>query len=509
MSKNDPTPEQLSIQELSPDDYQRALNDYREYVGSSVEAIFAPGFSRGIIDEVDMETLKKYFSNPDEHQKAIEDLAQYYYTTSSEVHQLFELVESLPTLNYKLDTFDKSKSFDSHVGKINKSLYKIKHKKLTRDILKQEITAGTLIGIWLGNENPYPLIFDNLRYVFPAYRSNGEWVVNIDMNYFAEMKDEDREIQLNNLSPHVTVAQYQKFKDDPTNNKYVSLPQDRTFVLRTHTLKRNQNLGNSWVTTGLYDVQHKKKLKDVERSIANKIINAVAVLTVGSDKNNGDYSNLKLPSPIKRKIHGGVKAALEKKEKDGVTVVTIPDFASIEFPDVKADGLDGKKFEHVNNDIKAAYGLSGSTMTGDGGNFSSSTINLDYLYRRIGILLEDVEQEVYGKFINIILPKGQKDNYFLVYDKQAPLTQKEKMDYLVKLNDKGWSTKHLVDNIDGINWEQYLEQTLYETDVLELQSKIQPYQSSSTMSNKGEAGRPVVTEPASEGTEKTKTNGGL
>ena len=95
-------------------------------------------------------------------------------------------------------------------------------------------------------------------------------------------------------------------------------------------------------------------------------------------------------------------------------------------------------------------------MTGDGGNFSSSTINLDYLYRRIGILLEDVEQEVYGKFINIILPKGQKDNYFLVYDKQAPLTEKEKMDYLVKLNDKGWSTKHLVDNIDGINWGNIL-----------------------------------------------------
>lgn len=74
-------------------------------------------------------------------------------------------------------------------------------------------------------------------------------------------------------------------------------------------------MGTSWVTPGLYDVLHKKKLKDVERSIANKIINAVAVLTIGTDKGNGEYTNMKLPKAVKQKIHGGVKTALEKNQK--------------------------------------------------------------------------------------------------------------------------------------------------------------------------------------------------
>lgn len=264
-------------------------------------------------------------------------------------------------------------------------------------------------------------------------------------------------------------------------------------------------MGTSWVTSGLYDVLHKKKLKDVERSIANKIINAVAVLTIGSKDNNGEYSNLKLNKGIKKKIHSGVKTALEKNEQNGVSVVAIPDFASLDFPDVKSDGLDGKKFEHINGDIQSAYGLSGSVLNGSGGNFASARLNLDTLYKRIGVLLEDVEQEVIQKLINFILPNNMKDNYYLEFDKEAPLTLKEKIDILSKLNDKGWSIKHVIDHIAGVSWESYLEQTLHETDVLKLQEKIKPYKTSHTMSE-DDAGRPVNDNSDNDNTIKSKTS---
>ncbi|MNG01404.1 hypothetical protein D3C84_843820 [compost metagenome] len=145
-------------------------------------------------------------------------------------------------------------------------------------------------------------------------------------------------------------------------------------------------------------------------------------------------------------------------------------------------------------------------MNGSGSNFAGAKINLETLYRRIGVMLEDIEQEVYQKLLNLILPASQKDNFYIRYNKEAPLTLKEKIDVLTKLNDKGWSVKHLVDMIDDINWEAYLEQTLHETDVLKLQEKIKPYLSSHTTSGDS-TGRPSTDNP-SDNTVKSQTTDG-
>ncbi|MED7755545.1 hypothetical protein N4Q45_18880 [Bacillus licheniformis] len=494
--------------DIESEEYKKLLNDYSTYVSTFASGFVSNLFSQGIISEVDAKQLKEYFSDPDEFQEEIEDLAQYFYISTAEIHQLFELIEALPTLNYKIDSFTKSKSSDKHISLLNKSLHRVKHKRLTRDLLKQTAAAGTLVGIWLGDDkSPYPFVFDSVKYVFPAFRRNGDWVCLIDMEYFTNIKEDYRKELLNSFSPFIKNSDYENFLQDREKYRYKELPQERTFPLRTGTLKRNQGLGTSWVTPGLYDVLHKKKLKDVERAIANKIINAVAVLTIGTDKGKGEYTNLKLPKAVKQKVHSGVKTALEKNNKDGVTVVSIPDFASLAFPDVKADGLDGTKFDHINSDIQSAYGLSGSLLNGEGGNYATSSLNLDTFYKRIGVLMEEVEQEVYQKLFNLILPAGQKDNYYMNYDKDKPLTLKEKMDILIKLNDKGWSIKHVIDNIAGVSWESYLEQTLYETDDLNLQDKIKPYQTSYTYTGNA-AGHPVVDESTNENTIKSATSNG-
>lgn len=497
--------------DMESEEYQRILSDYKHQSSVFAEGYVTNLFSNGIINEVDAETLKEYYANPDQYSKEIEDLAQYYYISSGEVHQLFELIEALPTLNYRLDSLEKTKRDDKFIGIINKALHKNKHKRLTRDLLKQVATSGTLVGIWLGDrKKPYPLIFDDPNFVSPKVRKYGEWLCTLDLEYLKNMTESNRQNYIDNLSPHVTAEHYQRFIKNGANDQFVELPQDRTFVLRTGTLKRNQGKGTSWVTPGLFDVLHKKKLKDVERSIANKIINAVAVLKIGHIGNEkyNEYSNLKLPKGVKQKVHSGVKGALSANNKNGVTVVTIPDFAELEFPEIKTDGLDGKKFEHINSDIQTAYGLSGSILNGDGSNYASAKLNLDTVYKRIGVLLEDIEQEVYQKLLNLILPDNQADNFYMVYDKETPLTLKEKMDVLTKLHDKGWSIKHLVDILPGISWESYLEQTLYETEVLKLQEKVKPYQSSFTLTSDDVGGAPVVDNPDNENTIKSKTTDG-
>ena len=69
--------------------------------------------------------------------------------------QLYDLAEVLPTLNYKIISED-IESEDIHTKNtslIKRAMKKTKHKQLSRDILTQTITAGTLCGIWVGEQS--------------------------------------------------------------------------------------------------------------------------------------------------------------------------------------------------------------------------------------------------------------------------------------------------------------------------------------------------------------------
>lgn len=458
------------------------------------EGFISNMFGDGIIKEVSAEKLLLYLSEPDNYIRELENLSHYYYITSGEVFQLFDLTRVLPSLNHKITVLNKDIDYEDYLNICNRALKKVKHKQLTRDIISQVISAGTLTGIWLGGrDKPYLHLFERPDKVFPAYRLNGDWVIQVDMSWVAELEDEEREVLFQNLNPYLSKRHYTKYKQDSNKYRYVILPQDRSVCLRTHTLKRNQPFGVNWSTTGLFDIQHKKKLKDLEKAVANKIISAVAVLTIGSDKHEGQ-SNLKLNPSLKKKVHNGVKAALEKKQSQGITVISIPDFAKIEFPDMKSDALEPQKFDSINHDISSSYGISNAITNGTSTNNSAAKINLEALYKRIAVLLEDIETEVYGKLFSLILPENIVDDFVMEYDKEQPLTLKEKTDFLLKLHvQEGFSLKAVIDNISGVDFVDYYRQSIYEQEVLKLQEKINPYQSSFTsVDNQG--GRPKVDE---------------
>jgi hypothetical protein len=468
-------------------------------------------FNDGIIKDVDYKQLKKWFANPDAYQKELEKLAEYYYISNGEIFQLFDMAKVLPSLNYKLKAFDKDSNYEKNSVNLNKVMHKVKHKNLTRDMLSQLVSTGTMCGIWVGTKKkPYFLLFDDLRYAFPSHREMGEWVVAISMEWFAKMDDIQRQAMFANLYPYVTEEIFNKYKSNRDKYEYVYLPKEKTAAIRTHALKRSQNLGVNWATQGLLDILHKKKLRDLEKAVANKIINAVAVLTIGDATKLPENTNLKLPPALKKKVHTGVKNALEKSSTDGITVVSIPDFASLDFPDIKSgDSLDPKKFESVNNDIMSSYGLSPATMSGTGGNYASAKINVDVFYKRLAVLLEDIETEVYGKLFNWVLPNGQSDNFVLEYDKEPPITNKEKIDILMKLHtQEGFSLKSIVDSLSGVDFNEYVEQSIHEQEVLKLQEKIKPYASAYTSTGNEDAGRNPIENPENENTEKSKENDG-
>lgn len=477
---------------------EQQLNMAKEYMLEYSSGFISGLYTHGIVDSITAEKLNTMFSNYDYYQSEIDDLIQYFYITNAEVRQLFEMVEVLPSMSHRIDAVDSNDSSSKQITKLNKHLRKIKHKRLSRDITKQVVSSGTVVGIWLGNKSsPFPYVFDDVKMAFPVARNYyGEWVCVLDLAWFCNLNKDELTLYFDTFKTINLKNKYEDYQRNVNKNRYLQLPIDRTFCIGTGKLKRNQANGTSWATSGLFDVLHKKKLKDLEQALANKIINAVAILTVGSDKLEGKYSNEQLPRGVKQKIHTGVKSALEKKQLGGVSVVTIPEYASLEFEDVNVSGIGGDKFNTVNSDIKFAYGISGGMGNGEGTNYAIAKLNLDIFYKRLAVILEDIEDEVYAKLFNLMLPSNQSDNYYMIYDKEAPINKTERLAGLKGLTDKGWSIRHYVEEL-GIGFTEYLNETIYETEDLQLQQKIIPYLSSHTASGDDIAqatGRPTTSD---------------
>lgn len=431
-------------------------------------------FSKGIVKGLTPEQLENYLRNPDLNQGIIGDIADYYYLSNGEVRSLIDTVESLPSMQHRIKVLEKDDDTENNLKNLNKYLHKINHKKISRGIMKQVYTKGSVVGLWVGRGKKLsPFILPDEKYYKVIKDLEGKFRVVLDLNWFVALDSSLLELYLTQLQGIVKPSDFENYRLDELGNRYVLVPVERSFVINHGTTSVNQTVGASSVLPALQDILHKKTLKDVERTVANKVINAVAVLTMGQNSKQGekqrDYDDI--PLPLIRSIHGAVKEALAQGGTDGLSLVSIPNFTKLEFPDVKVDGLGDGKFKQTDSDIEKGLGLSPTILNGQGSNVGIANLHLDLFYRKLAVILEDIEYEVYNKLFNLLVKGGQKDNFYMEYDKERPLTLREKIEQQNKLNDKGWSSRHLIESI-GFDFNEYLEQTVYENEVLKLNTQL-------------------------------------
>ena len=455
-------------------------------------------FSQGIVKGLTPEQLENYLRNPDTNQGILGDIADYYYLANGEVRSLIDTVESLPSMQHRIKVLEKDSDTENNLKTLNKYLHKINHKKLSRGIMKQVYAKGSVVGLWVGRGKKLsPFILPDASYYKVIKDLEGKLRIALDLNWFIHLDDSVRELYLTQLQGIIKASDFENFNDDPFGNKYVLVPIERSFVINHGVTSINQTTGSSGILPALQDIIHKKTLKDVERTVANKVINAVAVLTMGQNSKQGekqrDYDDI--PFKLITSIHNSVKQALSQGGTDGLSLVSIPNFTKLEFPDVKVDGLGDGKFKQTDSDIEKGLGLSPTILNGEGSNVGIANLHLDLFYRKLAIILEDIEYEVYNKLFNLLLKGTQKDNFFMEYDKERPLTLREKIEQQNKLNDKGWSSRHLIESI-GFDFNEYLEQTVYENEVLKLNTQllIPPRTSYTIASNVGN-GQNVYDDP--------------
>ena len=473
-------------------------------------------FADGLLNDVSIEQMQKYLSSPNTFKKQINKYMKYMYITNGNIYQMYELMRTLPDFEYRIKTLKVTKSHSKHIAECRRVLKAIRYKDTVREIMMQLVSEGTVCGVIVdnivnGKNTPRIVIFPDLEYFFPGRRhpDTSAYTVWCDLSYFdSGVVPYDKKFELiESLSPYITIEDYQNYKDKGEEYRYIELPPSRSIVLRVNTLSSRQRFGVPFGIQALLPLKHKQKLQNMETVVANKIMNSVAVLTIG-DNSDEKYRYKGLGEKFTTSIFRSVKDGLKNDGNLDLSVIGIPEFCELEFPSLDpSSSLDPEKFETIKEDVSMATGVADGLLTGKDSSYAVLKLNLDLMYNRISIILEQFENEIFNKLIPIILPKSVGEYYYLEFNKQTPLTATEKLDYLKQLSDKGFSVKYLLDCL-GIDADEYFEQSIYEIETLKLRDKIIPPQNTYTTSGATSNGNNVTADATNDNTENSKENDG-
>ena len=494
-----------NIKNVKP--FQQMDNAYEDYFNDFTMGWISESNGSSAFANITNDDIDKWLSNPNTYFTEIINLMKYLAISNSNIYQLYQILTSLPTLNYKIHTINvEKKTTYKDINLINNSLVKVRYKQLSRELLMQTNTEGTTVCMWLGSKNePYLHIFSNLKYVFPAYRRKGEWVAVCDMSWFDNMKEAERMYIFEELSPYITEKDFENYKKNQAEFQYKELDPKRTCVIRFNTMSRNQRLGMPSGTQVIKDIRHKQVLKELDESISANVIDKIPVLQIGSN----EKPNETIPKKIRRQIGSSVFKVLQGSKNEGkLGLITIPEYCNLTFLESdtdEMDGLDEAKYQTVNNDISSGLGISSALLSGSG-NGSVVKYNLETLYRKIASQLDELDI-VFQKFLNLVLG-ANANNYVFEFEKDVPLSNKEKLDVLTKLHAEGFSVKAIIDMLSGIDFDSYVKQSMIEQES-NMYDIIKPpltsyTATSSDLTDDTSGGREKIEEPDNEETIRTQ-----
>ena len=110
-----------SIEELQLriDELEKSHNTYSEVIDT-----FTNGYVMDLISSniktIKIETLQNWFSNPDKYMENISNLLTYYYITNGDINNLYNMIFTLPRLDYKIVCYEKTDTYEKDMIKIKK-----------------------------------------------------------------------------------------------------------------------------------------------------------------------------------------------------------------------------------------------------------------------------------------------------------------------------------------------------------------------------------------------------
>jgi hypothetical protein len=458
------------------------------------EVVSTWGSSNRTTNNVKVADLYKWLTNPVAYNKQLRNLALYWYGEKGLVTETLELYKTLPNLNSTLQCTDiEDKNYDKLNSQIKNLNYDLSKKSVIRDIVFHTALEGTCIG-YINNKKYIQML--DLDYYYPARMKNGRWEVDVDLSKFISNKNQNSTLAWKKSNNSIGYIENQPLEVRNAWNRYnnidksqkgnklthiYTLNMENTFVIKVRC-KQNERWGRPVAMGAFTAILHKELLQEAEKAVIDRVINTLLIGRYGEEGKDGYH-----PTPEQAKlVHNQVKSVLNEKTKDGIKLIGIPYWAEIKDLEVSLDIFDPKKYEEIDNDIAIGLGTSSIITTGES-TYASGKINLEMLYSHIFEIIEKIEEEVFDYQFSLITKDGDC-KFNKIFSRAVLLDIKDKITAINKMVEKGGSIKYLTDEL-GILFDEYVKQTKYEQQTLDLHSIFVPYANSSQTSGE-EIGNP-------------------
>ncbi len=426
------------------------------------------------LNDVSIRDLHKWQKNPIQYNEQLRKLALYYYGQKGVITETYEMYKTLPNLNSSIFCNNPNgEKYTENLVKINEYDLNINKPTIIRGLIFDSL-FGTVVG-YIRNRKQIQTL--DLNIYKPARKINNRWQVDCDLTCFEKSSNviESQPIEVQNA--------YRKYKDSngKIDSKY-SLNIKNTFVIKIRS-KNNEILGRPVAMSAFDDLLHKELLKEAEKAIVDRIVAQLIYLKLGESGEKGFHPT----KSQSQKVYNAVKTILDDKDKGKIKFAGIPFWAEIDKLDVDLGIFDDKKYTQIDKDIMIDLGVSGILSTGDGGSYSSGSMNVQIFFQKIFEIIEQIEEEVF----NVQYRQIVKDKDYIFYKKftrAVTLNNDTRIETLKDLVDMGGSIKFLTDEL-GIDFEQYRKQVEREN-ALGMHDILTPYMKSYTMTDSADTENP-------------------
>lgn len=465
------------------------------------------------LSDIKLADLYRYLQNPYSHIKEIQKSSKYLTNKHGIVKEVLRALKSLPTLDYVLSwsEVDDTKKIKKYERKVHDFLNEIDLKNMIRDGLYELGEMGTIVTCLRSKKYVQFLDIDDVRI---NKQRNGKWVVEYDLQSIETYKSvQDKLLVIESLPDEVSVEKYNLYRNKGEDFRYIELKNCDVINIDSN---RNFPFGLPLTIGAWSSLLQKEVINRVERSVADRLIKQVLILSAGHLDKEGTKP---VPKEVIQAYFKEVSKLMQKKEgmnqrnasdASGTGTIALPHFLSLDTLDVNTEMFKKELYEKIENDIYSNLGISPAVIWGGGssGNFSSATLNSQKFFRYIFTILEKFERLI-NNYIKQILPSNISCNFVL--SKTTMLDKDAHIDKLKELYMQTGVSKFWLESLTGLPYEDVIAQVEYEKKVLKTEELLFPPQNAFTQSgkvdNKG-AGAPKVDNPTNPNTIKSKGSGG-
>jgi len=485
-------------------------HDYKEWieVAGLTDYITQYGTGSSLYD-LKLSDLYKYLQNPYSNISQIQKSSKYLTNKHGIIKEVLRTFKSLPSLDYIISwsDVDDEKKIKKYERRVNDFLKQIDIRTFVRDGLFEVGEMGTVVSCFRNKKYIQFLDLDDLRI---NKQRNGRWIVEYDLSSINKHKTvNDKLTVIESLPEEITLEKYNLYKKKGKDYQYIELKNADVINIDAN---RNVPFGLP-LTLGAWSSLLQKEIIDrVERSVADRLLKTIVILSAGHLDKNGEKpvpkevitAYFKEVSKLFQKKNGG--SLSNQDDTSGTGTIALPHFFKLDTLKVDTELFKKELYEKIENDIYANLGLSPAVIWGGGssGNYSAATLNGQKFYQYIYTVLEKFEI-IINRYINQILPNNVSCQFIFsrttIFDKDKHVDKYKEL-YLQTGISKFW-----LESLTGLPYENVIGQAEYERKILKTEQFMYPPSNAYTQSGNAN-GRPPDDNPTNESTIKSKSSNG-